>query len=102
MATFTPGQPVITDGPTVQVDVTPQNQLRPGRHRFQLVVTDDSGNNSEPAVVEVIVRDETRPTAAIDAPATVAAGRSFSLSGARSLDQPPGRIVRFVWTLLPA
>ena len=102
MAIFVPGQAVSTPDPTVQVDVTAQSQLRPGKHRFQLVVTDDSGNVSEPAVVEVIVRDETKPTAVIDAPATVAAGRSFSLSGARSSDIPPGRIIRFTWTLLPA
>lgn len=102
MPTFIPGQPIVTRDPTVQVEVTPQSPLKPGRHRFQLVVTDDSGNVSEPAVVEVIVRDETKPTAVIDAPATVAAGRSFSLAGNRSIDQPPGRIVSFAWTLLPA
>lgn len=102
MAVFVPGQTVVTDNPTVEVTVSPQSLLRPGKHRFQLIVTDDSGNVSEPAIVEVIVRDETKPTAVIDAPATVAAGRSFSLSGARSLDQAPGRLTRFAWTLLPA
>jgi len=29
--------------------------LAPGRHRFQLVVTDDAGNQSDPALIEVVV-----------------------------------------------
>jgi hypothetical protein len=102
MATFVTGQAVRTTTPTVEVTVTPQAPLRPGKHRFQLRVTDDAGNASEPATVEVIVRDESKPTAVIDAPASAPAGSSFTLNGSRSLDQPPGRIVAYEWTLLPA
>ena len=100
MPDFTIGQPVTTDVPNVEVSVTPQRPLAPGRHVFQLVVTDDAGNASEPATVEVVVIGDARPTAVIDAPQRVAAGRSFELSGRRSADLPPGRIVRYTWLQL--
>ncbi len=100
MPEFRPGQPVVADVPDIEVTVTQASPLRVGRHRFQLVVVDDSGNESEPAVHEVIVRDATRPTAVIDGPREVGFGQSFQLSGRRSSDPPPGRIVRYSWTLL--
>lgn len=100
MAEFVPGVPVQTDVPDIDVSVSPAAPLGVGRHRFQLVVTDDSGNDSEPAVFEVVVRDTTRPTAVIDGPQTVDAGRSFRLSGRRSTDVAPGRIVKYQWTLI--
>jgi len=37
MATFVPGQDIRTPDPTIEVTVTPQSPLPPGRHRFQLV-----------------------------------------------------------------
>ncbi len=100
MATFVPGQPVVTAEPTVQVTVSPTAPLAPGRHRFQLVVVDDSGNQSEPSVAEVIVIDDKKPTAVIDAPRTVSFGASFSLSGSRSTDLPPGKIVEYRWVMV--
>ena len=57
MAEFRVGQAVVTDNPEVEVTVAPNAPLPAGRHRFQLVVADDSGNSSDPSVVEVIVRD---------------------------------------------
>jgi hypothetical protein len=60
-----------------------------GVYRFQLVVIDDSENASEPAFVEVLVRDSQKPTAVIDAPDRVEFGQSFKLSGERSADLPP-------------
>ena len=101
MATFVPGQDVRTQDPTVEVTISPQTPLPPGRHRFQLVVIDDAGNQSEPAVAEVIVIDDQKPTAVLDAPRSVPFGRSFMLSGARSSDIAPGRITAYVWTRLP-
>ena len=50
MTVFTPNQPVATATPTV--DVT---GVAPGAHRFQLVVEDESGNQSLPAVTTVTV-----------------------------------------------
>ena len=100
MATFVPGQPVVTAEPTVQVTVSPTAPLAPGRHRFQLVVVDDSGNQSEPAVAEVIVIDDKKPTAVIDAPRTVSFGASFSIAGNRSFDLAPGKIVEYRWVML--
>ena|SRR4028118_1049982 len=100
MAKFVIGTPIETTEPTVEVTVDPQTPLRVGRHRFQLVVTDDSGNQSLPDTVEIIVRDTTNPTAVIRAPTQVESGKSFNLDGRASSDVPPGRIVRFVWTML--
>ena len=99
MAEFRVGQAVVTDNPEVEVTVAPNAPLPPGRHRFQLVVADDSGNSSDPSVVEVIVRDTQKPTAVLDAPREVELGRSFQLSGRRSSDVG-GRIVRYTWTRL--
>jgi len=100
MPAFTIGQPITTEAPNVEVAVTPERPLAPGRHVFQLVVTDDAGNTSEPATVEVVVIDDAKPTAVIDAPQRVSAGRSFELSGRRSVDLAPGRIVRYTWLQL--
>ena len=100
MPEFRTGQPVETDTPDVEVTVSPTAPLPAGRHRFQLVVVDDSGNRSEPSTTEVIVRDTTKPTAVIDAPREVDLGRSFQLSGRRSSDIAPGRIVKYIWTRL--
>lgn len=97
MPTFRPGVPIASVDPTITVDAA--SGLRPGRHRFQLVVTDDAGNTSEPAVVEVIVVDDARPTAVLDAPRTTPLGKPFQLSGARSSDVG-GRLVRYQFTLL--
>jgi hypothetical protein len=54
MASFVIGQPVTTAQSSVVVDAG----LKPGFHRFQLVVVDDGGQASKPdeAVVEVAAR----------------------------------------------
>lgn len=100
MAIFQAGVPIETAENTISVDVTPDRPLPIGRHIFQLEVVDDSGNRSAPDRVEVIVRDETNPTAVLDAPKTVGFGLPFRLNGQRSSDPPPGKIARFIWTLV--
>ena len=100
MPVFAPNQPVETDQATVEVTVDADNLLPVGVHTFQLVVSDDSGNLSQPALVEIVVRDTQAPTAVIDGPRLVEFGSSFALSGARSSDPAPGRVVRFTWTLV--
>ena len=100
MAEFVPGAPITTTSPTVEVTVTPQSPLPPGQHRFQLVVVDNDGNVSDPTFAEVVIKGTDRPTAVIDAPQTVPSGKSFNLSGARSSDVAPGRIVEYRWTLM--
>lgn len=47
MPEFRAGQPVVTNTPDVEVTVAPNAPLPAGRHRFQLVVEDDSGNSSD-------------------------------------------------------
>lgn len=80
--------------------VVPQPAGHPlaiGRHRFRLVVDDNSGNHSSPTEIEVIVIDSTAPTAVLDAPDSIAFGAPLQLSGAQSSDTV-GRVVRYVWT----
>ena len=52
MPLFKPNVPVETREPVVVVEPP----LSPGRHRFQLVVVDDRGRESEPAFVVVLVK----------------------------------------------
>ena len=82
---------------TISVDSA--NPLRPGSYQFQLVVTDDSGNNSNPATVSLVIADDQAPTAVIDAPERVGFAKEFSLSGKRSIDIG-GKLTKFEWTLI--
>jgi hypothetical protein len=98
MPQFIINQEMVTDGPTIEVTATPDKPIPRGRQRFRLVVTDDSGNVSRADEVVIIVADQDIPTAVLTAPTTVAFGRSFNLSGERSVDTGGGKIVRFAWT----
>ncbi|MFM2410172.1 MAG: hypothetical protein RL481_1000 [Pseudomonadota bacterium] len=108
MPVFRINKPVVQATPVVTVDVTPADPLPLGLNRFQLVVVDDAGNSSEPAIIQVIVRDTERPTAVLELvdgrgvpiDLSVAFGSSFTLSGARSKDTPPGKISQYQFTLL--
>jgi len=113
MAQFVPGRDteVRADGdPLLEVLVDRQNTLAVGRHTFQLVVTDDSGNDSAPATVTIIVLDRDRPTAVIDVinaagqtvppPVSLALGEKFVLSGRRSTDIG-GTVKTWTWKLVP-
>ena len=100
MAQFVIGTPVETPDSAVEVTVSPDLPLAVGKHVFQLVVEDDSGNQSIPATVEVVVRDSQAPTAIITAPTQVEFGQSFRLDGSKSSDIPPGKLVKFIWTMV--
>ena len=106
MSNFELGNVIVTDTATVQVTPTPGAALRPGRHRFQLVVEDDEGNRSQPALIDVIVRDAELPTAVVrlvgDVDPTFA--QPFELDASQSSDIGAGTIAKYHWTLveLPA
>ena len=68
-----------------------------GAHDFQLVVVDDSGNESAPAQARVFVLDNDAPTAVLTAPSSAPVGTPFTLSGAGSSDVG-GSIVGYRWT----
>ena len=83
--------------------------LAVGKHSFQLTVADDSGNNSVPAQITVIVVDTTAPTAVVDltdangrliSNGQVSFGAGFVLSGKRSTDIG-GSIAAYEWEVLP-
>jgi len=100
MAQFVTNQMIETPESEIEVTVNPQVPLPVGRHRFQLVVVDDSGNVSEPDGVEVTVKDTSKPTAVLQVPREVNFGQSFQLTGKQSFDVG-GKIVRYRWPLLP-
>ena len=100
MATFIINQDVTSETPTVEVTIDPNNPLPPGRHRFRLIVVDDSDNASVGDEVTIIIADQTAPTAVLNAPSVVATGKSFNLDGAKSFDQGGGKVVKFVFTYL--
>jgi hypothetical protein len=109
MAVFVANKTVTQKDPQVQVEVTPTAPLPLGVNRFQLIVVDDSGNQSVAATIDVMVKDTTAPTAAIIMvnadgkridPPVVSFGQSFFLSGAPSTDAGGGKIVEYRFTLL--
>ncbi len=100
MAEFVINQDVNTDVPTVEVTISANNALPVGRHRFRLVVVDDSGNVSLPDEADVIVADTQAPTAVLGTPGTVAFATTFNLDGRKSFDAGGGKIVQFRWTYL--
>lgn len=85
----------------LKITMDSNSPLSVGAHDFELIVEDDSGNRSAPATRRVIVIDDQAPTAVIDAPNRVSFGEEIVLSGARSVDLGGGKIVRYIWTLLP-
>lgn len=102
-------EPQKTNDPRLNIKVSNDNPLPIGSNTFELVVVDDSGNESLAAQVIVIVRDTARPTAVLRV--TGADGRplpdnalefgaSFILNAKGSLDAPPGKISQYVWSLL--
>lgn len=102
MAEFKLNEPIETTDATIEVTVNPDAPLPVGQVRFRLVVFDESGNPSQPAFLDVTVRDSQAPTAVLDGPRGGAEfGRSFRLSGSRSSDVEPGQVVRYVWTMVP-
>lgn len=100
MANFVIGTAVETKDPMVEVTVTAEKPLPAGRHRAQLVVEDDAGNRSAPDIVDVIVKDSQNPTAVLEVPKQVEYGKSFPMFGARSSDIAPGKVVKYIWTML--
>jgi hypothetical protein len=73
--------------------------LVPGVYDFQLVVNDDSGNQSSPTIARVIIVDDKKPTAVIDAPSRIGFAEDLLLSAQRSVDIG-GKIVEYKWTLI--
>lgn len=99
----------VTNDASLTVKVQANNPLEIGAHSFQLIVVDDSGNESVPATITVVVKDTQRPTAVLlltDAEGnavpnnTLEFGASFILAGQKSIDAPPGKITKYVWTML--
>lgn len=95
---LTPASPSTTvTAPTSSVEVTVPNAT--GTVRFQLVVTDNLGQQSAPAYATVSLQGP--PVAVLTAtPGTVQAGGAIQLSGAGSTTG--GSIASYTFSLVPA
>lgn len=108
MAQFKLNEPVVQAEPVVRVEAPDGEPLPVGANRFQLVVVDDDGLESEPTFIEVIVRSADAPTAVLDVvddnlrriDPVILFGKPFTLSGARSSDVDPGKVVEYRFTLV--
>ena len=85
---------------TLVISVDPDQPLPVGTHLFQLEVTDDSGNRSQPARFRVTIIDNSAPTAIIRGPERVPHGSEFTLDGSQSTDVGGGQIAKYIWTLI--
>ena len=110
MASLVPGidTTVVAEDPILDVLASASRPLTAGRHVFQLVVTDNAGNQSAVDSITVTIKDKSKPTAQIDfvgedgmrlydSGITVAYGQPCRLTGERSTD-PSGQIVKWRWT----
>jgi hypothetical protein len=108
MPEFKLNQPIVQKEPVVRVDVSSTAPLPVGANRFRLIVVDDSGNESDPTFLDVVVRDTVKPTAVLDVvnasgariDPVVPQGQPFILSGVRSSDVAPGKVVEYRFTLV--
>ena len=100
MAVFIINTDIKTDAPTIEVTLSADKPLPLGRHKFRLIVVDNSNNKSAPDELEVLVADQAAPTAVLNAPKVVALGTSFNLDGTKSFDLGGGQVVTYLWTYL--
>jgi len=108
MTVFKPNLPVTQPDPVVKVEATRTDPLPIGANRFRLVVFDDEGNPSEPTFLDIVVLAPTDPTAVLDIvnedgkriDTKVPFGTTFILSGTRSTDVEPGKVVEYQFTLV--
>ena len=91
--------PIKTADANLNIETDSSKPLAVGVYEFQLVVVDDSGNESAPTITKVIIRDDKKPTAVIDAPTTIGFAEDLLLSAQRSVDIG-GKITEYRWTLI--
>ena len=108
MAQFKVNQPIVQKDPVISVESSSASPLPVGANRFSLTVVDDDGNESDVTFIDVIVQAAKIPTAVLDVvdangqrvKPSVEFGKPFILSGGRSLDVEPGKVVEFRFTLI--
>jgi hypothetical protein len=80
--------------------------LKLGRHDFELVVTDDAGNDSSPLRVTILVVDTQRPNAVVNVldergqpleDNRVPRKTNFILDASKSFDPNDGTITGYLW-----
>ncbi len=100
---------VVTEDSKLVIKMPEEEPLSVGQHKFQLTVEDDSGNQSQPASITVIIADTASPTAVLELQdedgrritnGQVSFSSGFTLSGERSIDVG-GSITKYAWELIP-
>lgn len=96
-----PNEPITTDDAILEI-VMDGGELPVGPHIFQLIITDENGNRSQPVQAQVIILDRQAPTAVLDVlpSSEVDFGGPFTLSAERSVGIRQGEKVTYEWTLL--
>jgi hypothetical protein len=96
MPLFVPDIPVVRAVPDIEVD---SRELGLGEHRFSLVVEDDQGRTSEPAVFLLKITPPVRPVAFADLPERFPRDQSLVLRGGGSAAPENRLIVFWIWTI---
>jgi len=99
---------IVTSVPSLYIPFTPDNPIALGTQTFRLVVTDSSGNASEPVSATFSVIDNQKPLAlpginfVNSSVVGVDWGESFTLTGNRSFDVGGGTLAAYRWKSLTA
>jgi hypothetical protein len=111
MAKFVKGVPVFQGDPQSALEVA-GDPWPAGANRLQLIVVDDAGNQSDPVLFDISVKQRPPPTAVLAAvgrrgnpitPPRLPSGATLTLSGAGSSAAAPAtKIVEYRFTLVKA
>jgi hypothetical protein len=99
MATpLVPGTPQTTTDSTFSADLS-QDQLAPGSIlHFSLVVEDDLGNSSQPALLDVII--QALPIASLEGTPTVISIANPNINLVGKTSSPAANLKQFTWELV--
>jgi hypothetical protein len=96
--TLVPGTPQTTTDPTLSADLG-QDSLQPGSVlHFSLVVVDDLGNTSQPALLDVTV--QALPVASLAGTPTVISIASETITLEGTASTPAANIKQYTWQLV--
>ncbi|HEX4030669.1 MAG TPA: hypothetical protein VHX20_09925 [Terracidiphilus sp.] len=93
-----PGTPLTTTVPTLTADLSAAKLVAGAILHFSLVVQDDLGNSSQPALLDVTV--QALPVASLGGTATVVSLANPTLSLIGKDSTPSGNLKEFTWELV--
>ena len=100
MPPIKPDETITTTEPRIEITPTAEVPLPVGTHTFELVVEDDRGQKSRPALFQVTVQRP--PEAVLEGPTKpVDFGSSFDLDGSGSSTAENASLIAYHWRRLP-